>query len=108
MVDHYDWAVEAGLDVGARIRAIGLSLSGIFAAAVPAEFDSEARKDFLSFRLGAVPAATGFSKLRSDYQEPLWLFARAVRPRVVDRLRKSRPISCWREGAPGSGRWRFD
>jgi predicted lysophospholipase L1 biosynthesis ABC-type transport system permease subunit len=46
---------------------------GIFAATVPAEFDSQARKDYLSFRLGAVSVAIGFSKLRSDYQEPLWL-----------------------------------
>jgi putative ABC transport system permease protein len=46
---------------------------GIFAATVPAAFDGQARKDYLSFRLGAVAAATGFSKLRSDYEEPLWL-----------------------------------
>lgn len=46
---------------------------GIFAAAVPPEYDGRARKDYLSFRLGAVPAANGFSKLRRDYQQPLWL-----------------------------------
>ncbi|MGC2661272.1 MAG: ABC transporter permease [Bryobacteraceae bacterium] len=52
---------------------LGAVSPGIFSATVPAEFDSQARKDYLSFRLGAVTAATGFSKLRSDYQEPLWL-----------------------------------
>ena len=61
------WTVERA---SAQLAAIS---PGIFAATVPADFDSQARKDYLSFRLGAVPAATGFSKLRSDYQEPLWL-----------------------------------
>ena len=46
---------------------------GIFAGTVPAQFDGPARKDYLSFRLGAVPVANGFSTLRSNYQEPLWL-----------------------------------
>jgi putative ABC transport system permease protein len=62
-----DWTLERA---SAQLAAIS---SGIFAATVPAEFDNQARRDYLSFRLGAVPAATGLSKLRSDYQEPLWL-----------------------------------
>ena len=61
------WTLERA---SAQLAAIS---PGIFAATVPPQFDSEARKDFLSFRLGAVQAATGFSKLRSNYQEPLWL-----------------------------------
>ncbi len=61
------WTVQRA---SAQLAAIS---PGLFAATVPAEFDSQARKDYLSFRLGAVPAANGFSKLRSDYQEPLWL-----------------------------------
>lgn len=61
------WTVQRA---SAQLAAIS---PGIFAATVPAEFDSQARKDYLSFRLGAIPAANGFSKLRSDYQQPLWL-----------------------------------
>ena len=61
------WTLERA---SAQLAAIS---PGIFAATVPPAFDSQPRKDYLSFRLGAVPASTGFSKLRSDYQEPLWL-----------------------------------
>ncbi|HEX4168990.1 MAG TPA: ABC transporter permease, partial [Bryobacteraceae bacterium] len=62
-----NWTLERS---SAQLAAIS---PGIFSATVPAQFDSEARKDYLSFRLGAVPAGTGFSTLRTDYQEPLWL-----------------------------------
>lgn len=61
------WTLERA---SAQLAAIS---PGIFAATVPGEFDNQARKDYLSFRLGAVAAGSGFSKLRSDYQEPLWL-----------------------------------
>jgi putative ABC transport system permease protein len=61
------WTLERA---SAQLAAIS---PGIFAATVPPEFDNQARKDYLSFRLGAVAASSGFSKLRSDYQEPLWL-----------------------------------
>ncbi len=61
------WTLERA---SAQLAAIS---PAIFAATVPPEFDSEARKDYLSFRLGAVPAANGFSTLRNIYQEPLWL-----------------------------------
>jgi len=40
---------------------------------VPADYDAIARKDFLSFHLGALPAATGVSSLREDYEDPLWI-----------------------------------
>ena len=46
---------------------------GIFAATVPGEYDAIQKKDYLSFHLGAEPAATGFSGLRRDYEDPLWL-----------------------------------
>jgi putative ABC transport system permease protein len=61
------WTLERA---SAQLAAIS---PGIFAATVPPEFDSQDRKNYLSFRLGAVPAANGFSTLRSSYQEPLWL-----------------------------------
>jgi predicted permease len=46
---------------------------GIFAATVPGGYDAIQKKDYLSFHLGAEPAATGFSGLRRDYEDPLWL-----------------------------------
>lgn len=61
------WTLERA---SAQLAAIS---PGIFAATVPSQFDSKDRRDYLSFRLGAVPAANGFSTLRSSYQEPLWL-----------------------------------
>src|ERR1700751_3343969 len=36
-------------------------------------FDAPAKKDYLSFHLGALPAATGVSGLRKDYEYPLWM-----------------------------------
>ncbi|HTU46654.1 MAG TPA: ABC transporter permease [Bryobacteraceae bacterium] len=61
------WTIERA---SAQLAAIS---PAIFAATVPAQFDGPARKDYLSFRLGAVAAANGFSTLRRNYQEPLWL-----------------------------------
>lgn len=61
------WTLERA---SAQLAAIS---PGIFAATVPPQFDSQDRRSYRSFRLGAVPAANGFSMLRSRYQEPLWL-----------------------------------
>ena len=46
---------------------------GIFAATLPGGYDTIAKKDYLSFHLGALPAATGVSGLRKDYEYPLWV-----------------------------------
>jgi predicted permease len=40
---------------------------------VPGEFDAIQKKDYLSFQLGAIPAASGVSDLRKDYEDPLWM-----------------------------------
>jgi putative ABC transport system permease protein len=45
----------------------------IFAATLPGEYDAIQKKDYLAFRFGALPAATGVSGLRHDYEDPLWL-----------------------------------
>lgn len=44
-----------------------------FAATVPAQYDAIARKSYLHFGFRPVPAATGVSPLRRDYQYPLYL-----------------------------------
>jgi putative ABC transport system permease protein len=46
---------------------------GIFESTVPAEYDAITRKDYLSFKLVALPAASGVSTLRQQYETPLWL-----------------------------------
>ncbi|MFC5861800.1 ADOP family duplicated permease [Acidicapsa dinghuensis] len=46
---------------------------GIFAATLPAGYDAAAKKDYLTFHLGALPSATGVSALRKDYDSPLWI-----------------------------------
>ncbi len=46
---------------------------GIFAATLPTGYDATAKKDYLTFHLGALPAATGVSSLRKDYESPLWV-----------------------------------
>jgi putative ABC transport system permease protein len=61
------WTLERA---SAQLDAIS---PGIFAATVPGQYDAIQKKDYLSFHLGAEPAATGFSGLRRDYEDPLWL-----------------------------------
>jgi putative ABC transport system permease protein len=61
------WTLEKA---SAQLRAIS---PGIFEATVPTDFDAEKTKHFLGYRLGAFPGDTGFSELRNDYENPLWL-----------------------------------
>ena len=46
---------------------------GIFEATAPPDYDAITRKQYLGFKLGAHPAATGWSSLRSRYATPLSL-----------------------------------
>jgi putative ABC transport system permease protein len=61
------WTIERA---SAQLDAISPE---IFAASVPTDYDPIARKDFLSFHLGALPAANGVSSLRENYEDPLWI-----------------------------------
>jgi predicted permease len=45
----------------------------IFAATLPGDYDEIAKKYYLSFHLGVLPAATGVSSLREDYEDSLWV-----------------------------------
>ena len=47
--------------------------AAVFTATVPPVYDQEAAKHYLAYRLGAFPANTGFSSLRSQYSTPLWM-----------------------------------
>ena len=61
------WTVERA---SAQLAAIS---PGIFEATLPAEYDPTDRKNYLQFKLGALPAASGISELRKEYENPLWL-----------------------------------
>jgi putative ABC transport system permease protein len=61
------WTIERA---SAQLAAVS---PGIFAATVPGGYDGLQKKDYLSFRLQAMTAATGVSDLRRDYEDPLWL-----------------------------------
>jgi predicted permease len=43
----------------------------ILSAIVSPHYDARTAKDYVDFKLGALPASTGVSTLRSDYQSPL-------------------------------------
>jgi putative ABC transport system permease protein len=45
----------------------------LFEATLPAKFQAEDAKNYLSYKLKAFPAENGFSELRSDYSNPLWM-----------------------------------
>ena len=51
----------------------GVISKGIFEAALPEDYDAAEVKSFLAMNLTAVPASTGFSDLRDDYSDPLWM-----------------------------------
>ena len=46
---------------------------GLFEATVPPTFDAQEAKEYREFRLGALPAGTGVSDLRNDYETPLYM-----------------------------------
>ena len=46
---------------------------GIFETTLPPAYDATDSKNYLSFVLGTLPANSGVSELRKDYENPLWL-----------------------------------
>lgn len=46
---------------------------GIMEATMPAAYDADAVKHYSAYRLAAFPGANGFSELRKEYEDPLWL-----------------------------------
>lgn len=62
-----DWSLDRA---NAHLKTISPS---IFAATLPTNYDATDAKHYLGFQLGARSVATGFSALRTDYADPLWL-----------------------------------
>jgi putative ABC transport system permease protein len=61
------WSTE---QVTAQLRAISPAL---FAATLPANYPAMNVKHYLGFQLEAISAGTGISRIRNDYERPLWL-----------------------------------
>ena len=61
------WTLEqANLQMGAISK-------GILDATVPPAYSPESIKHYMEYKFGAFPAATGFSRLRRTYEDPLWI-----------------------------------
>ncbi len=54
----------------AQLEAISPAL---FEATLPPKFQADDAKYYLAYKLKAFPAENGFSELRSDYSNPLWM-----------------------------------
>jgi putative ABC transport system permease protein len=62
----------------ARASAQLASISrGLFESTLPARYDAEDAKNYLGFKLEALPAVSGVSVLRRSYETPLWLLLAA-------------------------------
>jgi predicted permease len=61
------WTIERA---ASQLRAAS---PGIFEATLPANFNPQQAKNFLTYKLGVQPGGTGVSDLRGDYESPLWL-----------------------------------
>jgi putative ABC transport system permease protein len=61
------WSLE---HAASQLRAIS---PGLFQATLPPQFNPTNAKHFLEYKLGATPAGSGISELRTQYEDPLWL-----------------------------------
>ncbi len=62
-----DWTIE-------KASAHLASLSrGIFEATLPPAYDATEKKSYLELVIGAIPADSGISSIRGQYESPLWL-----------------------------------
>src|SRR5579864_7967033 len=75
----HEWwlAVLGRLKPGVTIEQASTQLKGIspglFGDTVPPTYTPQTAKDYKAFVLGAVPAGTGTSQLRRQYETPLWM-----------------------------------
>src|SRR5256885_934239 len=72
------WLMVTGrLKPGSSLAQANSSLQSmspeLFQAALPGNYPPANIRDYLGFKLEAVPAASGYSLLREDYEHPLWL-----------------------------------
>src|SRR5262249_54169362 len=72
------WLMVTGrLQPGVSVAQANTNLQAIspaiFQTSLPGNYPAANIKDYLGFKLEAVPAASGYSLLREDYEYPLWL-----------------------------------
>jgi putative ABC transport system permease protein len=65
--------LKPGLSQKQAEAQLSIIAPGIFKETVPPTFNSGEVKDYLAFGFNLLPAGTGASELRQEYQEPLWL-----------------------------------
>ena len=77
-LDHRSWwwlsiigRVKPGTNPDQLIARLGVLSPGVFAGALPQDWDPDGQKKFLKFTLVTLPAATGTSYLRRRFGEPL-------------------------------------
>ncbi|HZE70085.1 MAG TPA: ABC transporter permease [Pyrinomonadaceae bacterium] len=61
------WSLE---QANANLQSISPDL---FRSTLPANYPQVSVKDYLGFKLKALPSGTGYSSLRENYEQPLWL-----------------------------------
>jgi predicted permease len=61
------WSVQ---QAATQMEAIS---PGVFEATLPPVYQPDGAKNYLAFKLTAVPAGTGVSGLRQDFESPLWM-----------------------------------
>ncbi|HWK10352.1 MAG TPA: ADOP family duplicated permease, partial [Vicinamibacterales bacterium] len=62
-----------GVSVAQANAQLAALSPALYAATVPATYGAEDRRDYLLLTLNALPAGTGISTLRSDYEQPVRL-----------------------------------
>jgi predicted permease len=84
-IDHRSWwwlnmmgRIKPGISKVQMNARLGLLSPGIFAGALPQDWDTKNQQDFLKLSLVASPAATGTSYLRGRFGEPLHVLMAVV------------------------------
>src|SRR5579864_6430545 len=65
--------LKPGVPLAQARAQLGAISRGIFETTLPRYYPRESVKDYLGYKLSAVPAGTGMSTLRDQYSDPLWM-----------------------------------
>lgn len=65
--------LKPGWDLRKASAQLAAISPGIMQATMPPEYNSAQRTSYAELKLGALPAATGYSELRETYDRPFWL-----------------------------------
>ena len=65
--------LKPGWSLGLATAHLNAISPALFEATLPTQYEGDLAKHYLEFRLKASPAGAGFSTLREEYEEPLWL-----------------------------------